>query len=134
MPTKKETIHRGEILAQAAAKTDLSVIQIARRAGYKTRGSFYNHIKNPNLSFTILEKYGKILNHDFSEDIPAMPKLVLEEPPAPDYKTVPKTMDEALQLISKLKDSNYDLLVKYNASLEREIELKSYINKIEEGK
>ncbi|HVX50715.1 MAG TPA: hypothetical protein VHB48_11195, partial [Chitinophagaceae bacterium] len=51
---KKKTIHRGEILAKVAAETDLSVMQIARRAGYKTRGSFYDHIKNPDLSFSIL--------------------------------------------------------------------------------
>lgn len=111
--------------------TDLSIIQIARRAGYKTRGSFYDHVRNPDLSFSILEKYGEVFNHDFSEEIPGMPKLTLEEPVGPDYKTVPKTLEEALQLINKLKERNYDLLEKYNASLERERELKHHIGKTE---
>ena len=133
MPVKKKNIHRGEILAQVADTSDLSVMQIARRAGYKTRRSFYDHIENPNLSFEILAKYAKIFQHDFSEEIPGMPKLNIEEP-AFDYRTAPKTLDDALQIIDKLKERNYELLEKYNASLERERDLKNQIVKLESKK
>ena len=133
VPVKKKSIHRGEVLARVAAESDLSVMQIVRRAGYKTRGSFYAHIKNPNLSFIILEKYAEIFNHDFSEDIPGMPKYLMEETAAP-YAAKPKTLEEALDVIDQLKEKHFNLMEKYQASLEREKELNTYISDLEKKK
>lgn len=119
---KKKNIHRGEVLARVAATTDLSVIQIARRAGYKTRGSFYDHVKNPDLSYSILEKYAKVLGHDFSEDIPDMPKNMLEEE-EPLYNT-PATLEEALKIIEQWKNKFIKLSIQYQ-------ELSKKVNKEE---
>ncbi len=119
MPEKKKKIHRGEILKQVAAESDLSITQIVKRAGYKTRRSFYTHVEDPDLSFEILEKYGKALNHNFREDFPSMPEYSLEEMPSPPYKSKPKTLEEATEIIEYWRSRFYEELEKNNKLLEK---------------
>ncbi|HEX5153124.1 MAG TPA: hypothetical protein VFW07_16855 [Parafilimonas sp.] len=119
MPEKKKKIHRGEILRQVADESDFSVTQIVKRAGYKTRRSFYTHVEDSDLSFEILEKYGRALNHNFREDFPSMPEYSLEETPPPPYKSKPKTLEEAFEVIDYWRSRFYDELEKNNNLLEQ---------------
>ncbi|MET1055385.1 MAG: hypothetical protein ABWY16_08765 [Pedobacter sp.] len=64
-------IHKGEFLNGLVRKKGIKIKVLTQAAGFD-RSTFYNHIKQPNLSFGILLKYGKILNHDFAEDFPEM--------------------------------------------------------------
>jgi hypothetical protein len=63
--------HKGEYLNELVRKKGIKIKVLTQAAGFD-RSTFYNHIKQPNLSFGILLKYGKILNHDFSEEYPEM--------------------------------------------------------------
>lgn len=126
MPEKKKKIHRGEALKQIVAESDLSITQIVKRAGYKTRGSYYDHIEDPDLSFEILEKYGKALNHNFRDDFPSMPEYSFEEMPPPPYKSKPKTLEEALNVIEYWRNRFYEELEKNNGLLEQ-------LNKVNKG-
>jgi hypothetical protein len=58
------------------------------------RRAYFNK-NDPNPLFEQLEKYGKVLKHDFSQELPEMHRYVLEEAEAP-YNT-PKTLEEAIE-------------------------------------
>lgn len=62
---------------------------------FKSRSSYYAHVNKANLSLALLERYGKIINHDFSAEIPEMEKqLVADE--APTYLSPASTIEEAI--------------------------------------
>lgn len=116
-------IHHGELLREAAAKSDLSITQIAKRAGYN-RTTFYNHIVNPDLPFHILERYAKVLQFDFATVIPEMGRFKRFEEPNTLYKT-PENIDEAMQQRDAWKERYYDLLERYNTMMENALNHKS---------
>jgi len=60
-----------------------------------SRGTFYNHREDPNLSFELLEQYGKVMSYDFTNDFPEMQKYVVEDSVVP-YGD-PKTLSEAVK-------------------------------------
>ena len=96
LKTKRKYSHRGELLKAAVEDSEIKITVLVKRMGI-SRGTYYNHIVSPNLSFELLDEYGRILNHDFREDIPEMKKYVIEEG-EPDYGP-PKNMKEALEQI-----------------------------------
>jgi len=63
--------HKGEYLEMIVRKKGIKIKNLTDAVGYD-RSTFYNHIKAPNLSFAILARYGKVLNHDFSVDYPEL--------------------------------------------------------------
>lgn len=63
--------HRGRILHQVADAYPGSIKDIVERTGYKY-GTFFKHIKLKDLSFSIIAKYGKAMNKDFSIEFPEM--------------------------------------------------------------
>jgi len=87
------------------------VALVARNAGYK-RVTYYSHIKQPDLSFSILNKYAKALKYDFSDEIPGMDQQVIDEPSF-DYSNDPKSLREAKEQIAIWKEKYYELLDKY---------------------
>lgn len=118
--TRKKQIHRGEVLKQAIAESGLTIKYIVAKAGYKTRASFYAHINNPDLPFSILEKYARALKHDFSEDFPEMHPQKLEDP-LPNYTTLkPKTIEEAVEQRNLWKEKYYELLEKHLKLIEQQ--------------
>lgn len=114
--SKTNNIHYGELLREAADKSDLSITQIAKRAGFN-RSTFYNHIVNPDLAFHILERYAKVLQFDFATVIPEMRKFQRFEEPNILYK-IPENMEEAIQQRDAWRDRYYDLLERYNSLIE----------------
>jgi|SRR5690348_12308874 len=125
MQTKERAVHRGKILKAIAKRNELTIGQIAKKAGYE-RASYYKHTQNPNLSFDILESYGKALKYDFTEDFPAMPKYSLIDVPA-GLSSKPSSLKEALE---ELEDLNY----KYIEVMEKYTELLEKYNKLIEEK
>ncbi|MBC7747928.1 MAG: helix-turn-helix transcriptional regulator [Methylotenera sp.] len=109
-------IHYGELLREAADKSDLSITQISKRAGFN-RSTFYNHIINPDLPFHILERYAKVLQFDFATVIPEMGRFQRFEEPSALYK-IPDNLDEAMQQRDAWRERYYDLLERYNAMME----------------
>ena len=111
----KTNPHRGEILAAAVKKTRTKVSELIRRAGV-SRGTYYNHIKEKNLPFEVLQMYGKAMRYDFSEEVPKMPKYSIEEPE--EFYGPPETFDEALVQIEFWKNKYIKATEKYQQLLE----------------
>jgi hypothetical protein len=109
LKTKRSHSHRGELLKKAVDNSEIKITVLVKRMGI-SRGSYYNHIESADLSFELLEQYGKILNHDFRGDIPEMKKFVTEEP-EPEYGP-PKNMKEALEQIDYWRNKYIKLLEK----------------------
>ncbi len=60
--------HRGEIISSAVYKSGYSITDIAKRLG-KSRRWMYLMFENSNVPLDIVIKIGKIIHHDFSEEI-----------------------------------------------------------------
>jgi DNA-binding transcriptional ArsR family regulator len=74
----KHSLSRGRVLHQVAKTSPLSLKEIIRKAGYKYP-TFYVHVKKADLAFEILAKYGKAMNHDFSNEFPEMADYILND-------------------------------------------------------
>ncbi len=61
--------HKGEYLNWVVRKKGIKIKVLTELAGYD-RSTFYNHIKNPNLPYSVMARYGKALNHDFLAEYP----------------------------------------------------------------
>ena len=111
-PVKKKTqLHRGELLKNAVQSSRLNKEDIAAKAGY-TRSSYYKHIQEPDLPYHILAAYGKALRHDFTDQLPEMPRYLIEEPEGT-YAQHP-SLEEALRLVDHWKSKYIDLLERFN--------------------
>ncbi|MDR3714171.1 MAG: hypothetical protein P4L51_15235 [Puia sp.] len=116
MDTKNRHIHRGKILEETARRSELSVTQIAKKARF-SRGSFYNHTNDPDLPFEILERYGAVLKHDFTAEIPKMPRYDLEVNIA--NRPVPANFGEALVDRDFWRDKYMAVMEDYKKIMER---------------
>lgn len=63
--------HRGEYLNWLVRKKGIKISVLTKLADYD-RSTFYNHIKDPNLPFTILMRYGHVLGHNFATSYPEL--------------------------------------------------------------
>jgi len=119
---KEKNKHRGEILQAVVHKSSISISQLAKRLGI-SRGTYYNHIQDNELPFEIIEKYGRVLKYDFTNDFPNMHKYVVEEP-LENYGP-PKNLKEAILQITFYKEKYFILLEKYNKLIEEKIQRNS---------
>jgi AcrR family transcriptional regulator len=117
LKSKYKKIHKGEILQAAVNKSDLRITQIVKKAGY-SRSSYYHHIGNEELSYEILETYGRAMKYDFTEDLPEMSKYLVEDS-SEAYTLL--TPDEAIKQRDYWKDKYYTLLEKYHLLIEERI-------------
>ena len=83
-----------------------------------SRGTFYNHKEDPELSYDQLEQYGKILSYDFSQDLSGMQKYVLEE--RVELYGEPKTLEEGIRQGDYWKKESDRWKDKYIQLLEQE--------------
>lgn len=110
-------IHIGEVLHEVASRHNLSISEIAKRAGY-TQSTFYKHIKRADLPYKILYKYAQAMNYFFLKELPDFKKwlgdkgLIDKEGEGNDYEKLKKDRDN-------WKDKYYILLEKYNNILEQ---------------
>jgi hypothetical protein len=109
--TNKRHIHRGQLLEAAVKASRHKVTVVIERAGY-SRSSYYKHRKEKDLDFHILTRYGRALKHDFREDLPEMPKYMIEEPEEQYGKAL--TLQEAIRQRDQWKEKYYDLLELYH--------------------
>ncbi|MGN6195429.1 MAG: hypothetical protein ACTHOB_10855 [Ginsengibacter sp.] len=66
----------------------------------------------------ILQKYGKAIGHDFSEEIDDLPSSIVEEP-EPLYGNQPATIEEAIHQRNHWKEKYYELMEKYIKCMEK---------------
>jgi len=116
-PLKKSKayIHRGHILKDAVEATRFKKGDIAAKAGY-TRSSYYKHILDAELPYHILAAYGKALKIDFTDELPEMPKYLIEEKDT--LYTKGMTIEDLLKQVEYWKDKYIELLEKYNRLIE----------------
>ena len=76
------------------------------------RGTYYNHKNDPALPLEQLLKYGRVIHHDFSEDIPEIARITIEEPH--EMYNIPKTLGEAIKQRDYWKEKYYQLLDSYH--------------------
>ena len=103
----------------AVKKSGQKVDIVAKKAGYR-RSTYYNHIREPELGWEKLEKYGIALQYDFTEDIPEMNKHILQDAPA---KYTPRTFEEAIRQLDKVRNKFDQLNEKYIQLIEEHNEL-----------
>ena len=113
--SKKNKVHRGQLLAAAVEGSRLNKEEVAEKAGY-SRSAYYKHIDNADLDYHILIAYGRAIGHDFTEELPEMPKYLMEEPEGGYNK--PLTIEEAVRQRDHWKDKYIELLEKYNRLIE----------------
>jgi hypothetical protein len=113
--------HRGKILAIAVEQTGRNKEEVAIKAGY-SRSAYYKHIELHDLPYHIMAAYGKAIRHDFTIELPEMPKYIVSDPEEMYGK--PITLDEAIRQIDLWKDKYVDLLEKYNRLIEEKMKEK----------
>ena len=107
-------IHRGKILENFIKDRvpKVSIAALARNIGYD-RTTVYQHFGNDNLDYSIILKYGKALNHDFSREFPEMMDFMSsKQEPLTEYNIM--TTAEALQERDYWKDKYIGLMERYN--------------------
>jgi len=114
-----KNIHRGKILHEILRNHPRRIKDIVEDAGYKY-GTFYKHKNNPELSYEIIAKYGKVISRDLSVEFPEMadyPALALVETSYRAPMDIKKELEE-------LKEKYSIFLSKHNTILESNIQLR----------
>ncbi len=78
MKKDKKGLSRGEVLHIVAKTSKLTIREITEKAGYKPP-SFYVHVKQEELPYEILARYGKALGHNFADEFPEMSDYVFQD-------------------------------------------------------
>ncbi|WP_257666773.1 hypothetical protein [Parapedobacter tibetensis] len=93
---------------------NLNKTKLAKSAGFD-RTTYYYHIKQPNLDFSILKAYGDKMPYNFAKDLPEM----LNEFPETDF---PIDTFEGMKKDRDFWRDEYGRLLKENNKLHEEIE------------
>jgi hypothetical protein len=109
---------RGQALSVQVQKDERTREQIAKKAGY-SRSAYYKHIKDPQLEYHILTKYGIVLQFDFSIQFPDMPKYAIAQDPEEMIYGKPTNMEDAYRIIDLWREKYIRLSDKYNALADR---------------
>jgi hypothetical protein len=116
---RAKNIDRGLLLKEIVEESGMPIVKLTKKLGYKGRGSYYDHIKKPDLKLEILFAYAKVLKYDIRDKFPEASQFMIQEPEA-EYNTKPKTLPEAIKLLDIWKEKYLMLLEKYNKMIERE--------------
>lgn len=119
-------IHRGKIFEKRIRTSGKSISEVARGVGITAR-HMYNLFDQQHLSLDIIMRAGRIIGHDFGDDIPEIKKLDLsmlaEDPAQYDSK-----YSQCIEEKNKIRESyfhqlqaNNELLTKYVALMENKL-------------
>lgn len=126
-------VHRGEIVEKVVRDSGYPIAKIAKRLG-KSRRHVYNIFDNNKLNWDIVQQIGHIINHDFAKEFPELRNV---PPSASTPAAAPPVVQEARgRYVSKdrvemeeyktelddIKAKYIELLEKYNALLNAELE------------
>ena len=103
--------HRGEILKEAIYKSGVPITELAKRMG-KSRRWMYLMFENSNVSLDIVLQIGKLIHHDFTDEIKEFntTSTIINESPSAYEKEVANAdywKDKYLKLLEE-----YNLLLK----------------------
>ncbi len=128
MKNPKRNLSRGEVLHQVAKTSPLSLKEIIKKAGYKYP-TFYVHIKKADLPFETLARYGKAMDHDFTNEFPEMADYIVNDDRnlynnQLSYDELLKERDKWLSKYQEQSEKYQRLSDKYNKLLEEKLGLK----------
>lgn len=109
--------HKGEIVERVVRESGHSITKLAKKMG-KSRKWVYLMFDNPNVPIDYIVEIGKIIHHDFSEDIKDL--KVYKINPVVAYAEEPIGFDTQKEEIEFWKNKYLFLLEKYNKLLLRE--------------
>lgn len=102
--------HKGEILKRVLDERGVSITWLAEKIN-KTPRSLYNWFENPFVSIDKFIEIGKVINYDFSNDLPELSSIVSE--PGAHYSKSILTSEEANARYFNLLDKYTRLLEDY---------------------
>lgn len=105
--------HRGEIVERAIRKSGYPISQIARKMG-KSRRWMYLMFDNSQVDFESIISIGKIIHHDFSDEIKELSVLNPDSFGEPESKYNKQNRDYWKNKYLKLLESYNELLQKVN--------------------
>lgn len=117
---------RGGSLYRAVTLCPIKNKDIAEKAGFK-ENTLYNHFNNPELSYAILAKYGRVISYDFTIEYPEMSEYFssnsfMEIKEELSYSQLKQSYEILSNKYTKLLETNNALLSKYNDMMDRLIE------------
>ena len=111
--------HIGNIVENAVRKSEYPISRLAKRIGY-TRQHMYNIFQQHRVDLALVEEIGKVIGHDFSEEIRTLKKY---QPAEPEVYTSVKEMPGAYEKLEKkyiaLLEEHNRLLKEYTALLKK---------------
>jgi predicted transcriptional regulator len=109
-------IHRGELVEEAVRQSGMTLTEVAKRLG-KSRRHLYNLFEDPQLSIDTILQIGKIIRHDFTENVHLFPPRQQSAFHENNEPYTPLGEDSA----EYWKNKYLLLLEKYNALLEERL-------------
>ena len=99
--------HRGEIIKEAVYKSGYPITELAKRLD-KSRRWIYIMFENNNISLDVVLQIGKIIHHDFSDEIRELKNSVIatEEETSAEYwkNKYLKLLEEHTELLKAKKE------------------------------
>src|SRR5690606_305467 len=116
---------RGAALHRAVSSSPDKNIDIATRAGY-VPNTMYGHFRKPDLSDTIMVKYGKAIPYDFSIEYPELASYFRVTVTSQDksYEEVRKQLELTQSKYTALLETHNKLLIEYNSVREGLVAIK----------
>lgn len=106
--------NRGEFLNKIITQKGINIGKLMTRMGYH-RTTYYTHINQPELDYSILSKYAKEIPYDFAIEFPEMRLYNY----SPESENNIRSIKDIEADRNKWKEKYYDLLEKYNSLLEQ---------------
>lgn len=110
--------HLGTIVENAVRKSGYPITKLAKRIGY-TRQHIYNLFQQAKIDLMLIEEIGKIINHNFTDEIKELAKykghevgLTIIDPHGPEYETLEKKYIALLEEYNKLLKEHHELMKK----------------------
>ncbi|MCD6066280.1 MAG: hypothetical protein K0S33_1106 [Bacteroidetes bacterium] len=109
--------HLGKILEKAVRESGFPISKLAIRINY-TRQHMYNLFQQEKVDLMLLVEIGKIIHHDFSEEVKELGKYNKHETglsvadPGPGYEVLESKYIELLEEYNRLLKEYNDLLKK----------------------
>jgi predicted transcriptional regulator len=107
--------HRGEIVEKAVRNSGYPLTKLVSRLG-KSRRWIYNVFENPQLPIDHILRIGKIIHHDFTDEIDEF--KVISQQTAESFMSPYTAANKDAEF---WRTKYYELLEKYNALLENRL-------------
>lgn len=109
--------HKGEILEKAVRESGMPLTKLTKKLS-RSRRWIYNAFENPNLSIEYILEIGKIIHHDFTDDILELKKYhsMTSEIRSEEKNQKERLSEDATEF---WKNKYLGTLEKYNILLER---------------